>query len=441
MKLNVDVIPRHQGLLAGQKNKVEFLIRLSAPEEAAKEFKRKPLNLAIVIDRSGSMGGGQLEEAVRCAKLMVDRLDDKDRVAIVSYDNAINVDVPSTLATNKSFIKAGLDTLFPRGATDLHGGWIAGVEQVSTYSESDFISRVLLLSDGQANQGLTDTYQIAAQCKSFMSANVTTSTYGVGLHFNEELMSAMAMSGGGNGYYGQTAEDLIDPFTEEFELLKALVATEVTVALDGIGDVSFELLNDYPVAQGGHRFPDVASQGDVWGLVRAMVPQALSGKGNGELCQILKKATISYIDNEGEAHSITSDALALPSLPPSAWNQIVADEIVEDRLAELEASRIQREASVAARRGDWNRVDALLQEARLLAENNVWIRESLKVLEGYARRRELEQFSKESNYTSMKMNRRIISRQECRDSTDMDFLDMPAFLMRKNEQGKKGEDK
>jgi len=441
MKLNLEIIPRHQGLLAGQKNKVEFMVRISAPEEAAKTFKRKPLNLAIVIDRSGSMASGKLEEAVRCAEHMVNGLDAMDRVAIVSYDDSVEVEVPSTQASNKAMILAGLHRLYPRGMTNLHGGWLAGVEQVSAYSEGDYLSRVLLLSDGQANEGLTNVHQIAEQCRSFVEANVTTSTYGVGLHFNEHLMSEMARAGAGNAYYGQTADDLIDPFSEEFDLLRALVANNVSVQVDGIGDINFELLNDYP-SSGllSHRFPNVASQGDVWGVFRATVPQQLCGKGEGELCQIFKKIIVNYVDNEGVDHTINSDALALPSLPPSAWNQIVADETVEDRLAELEASRIQREASVAARRGDWNRVDALLQEAKLLAENNVWIRESLKVLEGYARRREMEMFSKESNYTSLKMSRRMVSRQESRSVMDDKFLDMPAFLIRKGEQGKKGED-
>ena len=108
MKLNLEIIPRHQGLLAGHKNKVEFMVRISAPEEAAKTFKRKPLNLAIVIDRSGSMASGKLEEAVRCAEHMVNGLDAMDRVAIVSYDDAVEVEVPSTQASNKAMIKAGL---------------------------------------------------------------------------------------------------------------------------------------------------------------------------------------------------------------------------------------------------------------------------------------------------------------------------------------------
>jgi Ca-activated chloride channel family protein len=250
----------------------------------------------------------------------------------------------------------------------------------------------------------------------------------------------MAMSGGGNAYYGQTAEDLIDPFSEEFDLLKALVATKVTVSLDGIGDVGFELLNDYPVARGGFRFPDVASHGDVWGMFRAMVPEELCGKGNGELCQILKKATISYIDNEGESHSVDSDALALPSLPPSAWNQIVADETVENRLAELEASRLQREASEAARRGDWHRVDAILREAHLLAENNIWIKETLKTLQRYARMRDQQHFAKESLYQSSKMSTRRVDRMESMDSIQA-CRDLPSFLRRKGEQGKKDEDR
>jgi len=171
-----------------------------------------------------------------------------------------------------------------------------------------------------------------------------------------------------------------------------------------------------------------------------MVPEELCGKGNGELCQILKKATISYVDNEGESHSVDSDALALPSLPPSAWNQIVADETVENRLAELEASRLQREASEAARRGDWHRVDAILREAHLLAENNIWIKETLKTLERYARMRDRQHFAKESLYQSSKMSTRRVDRMERMDSIQNSF-DLPSFLRRKGEQGKKDEDR
>ena len=130
--------------------------------------------------------------------------------------------------------------------------------------------------------------------------------------------------------------------------------------------------------------------------------------------------------------------MALPSLPPSAWNQIVADEAVENRLAELEASRMQREASEAARRGDWQRVDALLQEANLLAENNVRIKEIVKTFQNYARRREKQQFAKESIYQSSKMGTRRVMRDERVDSIES-CLDMPSFLRRKGEQGKKDE--
>ncbi len=95
---------------------------------------------------------------------------------------------------------------------------------VDTLSARRRARRVILLSDGNANEGLTDPGEIASQCEAFAAAGVSTSTYGFGRHFNEELMVAMARAGGGNSYYGDTADDLFEPFDQEFSLLSSLWA-------------------------------------------------------------------------------------------------------------------------------------------------------------------------------------------------------------------------
>ena len=101
-------------------------------------------------------------------------------------------------------------------------------EEVAKYKTEKSLNRVLLLSDGNANVGLTSTEQIKQQCAQLADLDVTTSTYGLGHEFNEELMIEMANSGLGQGYYGETADDLSDPFKEEFELLLNTIATNLS---------------------------------------------------------------------------------------------------------------------------------------------------------------------------------------------------------------------
>ena len=113
------------------------------------------------------------------------------------------------------------------GSTNLHGGWLLGAEEIAKYKNNKSINRVLLLSDGNANQGVCDPFEIFRQVDKLSETGISTSTYGLGHHFNEELMIGMANNGKGQGYYGETAEDLVDPFEEEFELLANTIATNL----------------------------------------------------------------------------------------------------------------------------------------------------------------------------------------------------------------------
>ena len=113
--------------------------------------------------------------------------------------------------------------------TDLHAGWLLGAEEVARYRTDRSINRVLLLSDGMANKGLTNSLEISNQCSELAETGVTTSTYGLGEDFNEQLMVDLGRAGRGQSYYGQTVEDLEDPFREEFDLLSNIMATNLKI--------------------------------------------------------------------------------------------------------------------------------------------------------------------------------------------------------------------
>ena len=355
----------------------------------------------------------------------------------MSYDASTNIDVPSQKVTSAQSVRAVIERIREGGMTNLHGGWLEGAQQVASHNEIGLVNRVLLLSDGCANEGLTDVDRICQQVQSLADRGITTSTYGLGTHFNEELMVRMARAGGGNSYYGQLTDDLMDPFVEEFDLLRSLVAQRVRLAVSAHESLRITMLNDFTETSSGWALPDVAKAGDVWAILRLRVPSDRTGKGTGELVEVLHNLVVSYLDLDGETQQVQIESFKLPSLPPSAWKQVAADEIVQTRLLELEAARIQREARIAARQRDWRRVDALLFEARQKAGDNEWIKASLNSLERYARQREIESFSKEAMYKSEKMSSRKVSRAESRSDLSYD-AEMASFLQRKLEQGKSG---
>lgn len=430
--------PRRPALLSGFDNQVDVLVRLQAPPHSDATAERSPLNLAIVLDRSGSMSGQPLEEAKRCASFVIDRLGPKDRASVVVYDHEVTLLVPSTEVTDKERFHEAIRRVDSGGNTNLHGGWLKGAEKASPHIAADTVSRVILLSDGQANQGLTDVDAIARQCTELAEAGVSTSTYGLGRDFNEELMIQMATAGKGNSYYGRTAEDLMDPFQEEFDLLAALYAKHVRLSLSSPEGMSVNILNQFPRdARGFYCLPDLAFEGEAWALARVTVPKALAGNGDGSSATNVVTVAATFQDLDGNVHELRSATLELPSLPGPAWNAVVEDELVARRVKELDAAAIQDRAQRAARNGDWSEVRRLLAEARENSRNNEWLREVSVKLEALAAREDRSMFSKEAMYASHRMRHRLAMHVE-RDALDDTAA---SYLRRKAEQGKANPDR
>ena len=132
---------------------------------------------------------------------------------------------------------------------------LAGAEQVAL-GKLIPLNRILLLSDGCANEGLISE-QIKNQCARLAETNISTSTYGLRSHFNEDLMIGMASQGQGHSYYGQTSEDLMDPFKEEFETLTRTVATNVQLKFEYPEFVECKLMNNYQINGDTVKMPDL----------------------------------------------------------------------------------------------------------------------------------------------------------------------------------------
>ncbi len=437
--IKFDILPQRSAVLAGHTTELHALVRVQGPQlPEGRKTDRKALNLALVLDRSGSMDGQAVAEAKRCAIYIIDQLTEKDRVSLVIYDNRVEVLVSSTYVVDKALFKRAIAEIYTGGSTALFDGWHEGAKQCVVGNEGGALSRVLLLSDGCANHGLTDTAEIAQYCAEMASAGVSTSTYGLSTHFNEELMVEMAKAGAGQSYYGESAEDLMDPFQEEFSLLSSLCARNLKLNLSAPAGVTFELLNDYKqLEEGSWQLPDVSFEGEVWALVKLTVPADLPAPINGDDVEILT-GFLSFTDIDTGIADTRSYSLRLPRLPAEAWAAIAEDEKVTARMQEVHVAQIQQELRTAAMRSDWGTVDKLVQQAEREAGNNAWLRDSLQSIKRYATARDESRMSKEAHYASRKMMNRMASVDE--SSVEYSLMQesrKAKHLQRKQEQGKR----
>lgn len=219
-------------IMAGQEQSLFLLVDFKVAEAEKKPASERPkINLGLVLDRSGSMNAkGKMDYLKTAAKLVVDRLEPTDRLAVVEYDDRISVLWPSSPVEAKEMIKKRIDGLSPRGRTNLSGGLMKGVEEVKANLNSDEVNRVILLSDGLANEGVTQPALIAALVRKAKASGVAVSTMGLGLQFNEDLMQAVAQNGGGTYYFIENPQQMSAIFQREISILFATVARDVKVS-------------------------------------------------------------------------------------------------------------------------------------------------------------------------------------------------------------------
>lgn len=204
---------------------------------------RSPLNLAIVLDRSGSMSGAKLEHAKQAAALLVDQLSPDDILSLVVYESGIEVVVPaSRLGERRSEIRRLIERIETGGSTALYGGVEEGSRQLREFLDRERINRVLLLSDGIANVGPSDNRSIADLGKRIAREGMSVTTIGLGSDYNETLMTALAEASDANYYHIADVETLPEVFRKELGELQSVIAREVIIEIrcpEGVRPIRF----------------------------------------------------------------------------------------------------------------------------------------------------------------------------------------------------------
>ncbi|MDM8528472.1 VWA domain-containing protein [Anaerolineales bacterium HSG24] len=329
---------------ANQTNDRYILLTVQSPERDLKTD-RLPLNLSLIIDRSGSMSGKKLEYVKEAVTHVLRMLTPTDRLSIVTYDDEVKL-----LAASQALSSAARQRLIEQvrqirsgGMTNLSGGWLTGCEQIKEYQSQEYVNRAFLLTDGLANQGITDHEELVFEGKKLRKNGISTSTFGVGNTFNEFLLQGIADGGGGHFYFIDTPNQIPNYFKGELGELLTTVAREMTLDISLPAGVTVELLNEIPTESSD-------------GRLRVLLGDTYAGDSRTLLFKVSLPAcnlrqylslgfTLQYEDAQHRrAVAVKTDPVIFSAVSENAYHQQAVNEAVLREAAELETERAKMEA-------------------------------------------------------------------------------------------------
>jgi len=346
-----------------------ILVSYAAPE-APHRAERLPVNVALVLDRSGSMSGERKFDLAREAvEQSLKMLHSDDRFALIVYDDLVDLLHPSSFAMPSAKRRAlqALSEIGPRGSTDLCAGWMRGCEQIAEHLDADGVNRALLLTDGLANSGTRDRPTLVHHALELKRRGIATSTFGVGSDFDERLLRDIARNGGGNFYFIDSPAQIPDLLTSELGEALEIVARDAALRVMLPVGANAEQLNSHRHSRTGAELfnqnelrielGDLVSAQDVQVVVRVELPP-------GELGDIARARIM--LEGRGideRSHNIEwTYALA-------AENETQPRDVEVDReVANLYAARARAEATEANRHHNYAAARRVLEHtARRIA--------------------------------------------------------------------------
>jgi Ca-activated chloride channel homolog len=335
---------------------VRALLRIEGAAPAGSQ--RTPLNLSVVLDRSGSMGGHKLRAAREAAALLVQKLAPEDVVSVVAYDNDVTT-IAAPRTGDGAAISSQIRGIQAGGSTNLSGGWLKGREYVALHKKPGSANRVVLLTDGQANVGIQDPAQLAGLCATANEQGIRTTTIGFGSDYDENLLKAMADAGGGNLHYIEHTDQAPAVFAEEIEGLLSLAAQNLTLRITPAASVQAVAVH--------HSYPrqdvDGALQlelGDLYArepklvLIELLVPTPASG--SIEIARLVLRAAVLRDDG-----SIELQEVSLPIATSIEDGPIVNPEVRRELLL-LEVARLRTDVNADQHRGNYEGAATKLKE-------------------------------------------------------------------------------
>ncbi len=290
-------------LLAGKKQTTFLKIGLSP--FIMSDAKRVPVNVAIVLDRSGSMSGRKIRRAKEAAIMAVDRLHPDDIISVVAYNHVVEVLVPATKVRDRETIVRGINRLYAGGSTALFAGVSKGAAEIRKFADRNRVNRIVLLSDGLANVGPRSPVALGELGASLGREGIGVTTIGLGLDYNEDLMTQLALRSEGNHFFAATAADLRHGFDLEFSIGLQIVAKEVLIKVECARGVRpIRVLNaeaDIVGQQVTAHLNQLYSGRDAYLLLEVEVPYSEPG----QMLQVAKVA-VSYANMETRATDVVS---------------------------------------------------------------------------------------------------------------------------------------
>ena len=339
---------------------VDVLVRIT-PVLPDDKRERTPLNLALVLDRSGSMAGEKMRLTCRAASQAVESLLEGDTMSIVLFDPQVDVLVSRACASEKSRALALLSRVSSGGQTALFDGWRQGTQEVLTLLDKQRMNRVVLLTDGEANVGECGVDPICTAVHQYAGQGVQTTTLGVGTGYNEELLRAMAASGDGNHFFVET-NDQLGPFIEmELNGLRATQGKQVRMEMVAAAGVRLEWLGEVKVdADGRVKLADLVAHCPLQRVLRLHVPAAHRGP--------LLRARLQWECAAGGGGQELVQVLELPVRSEGERLLVGLNREVVSQVAVAELARLRAQAMELLRQDEEKAALGLLRQALSLAE-------------------------------------------------------------------------
>ncbi len=328
-------------LAANQDNQTFISVSVKAAADSAATTP-SPLELAIVIDRSGSMKGKRLQNAVAAAQGMIRRLRDGDVVSVIAYNTTTETLVPSTTidASSRERAIAAVSGLDARGDTCISCGIDAGMDMLKR--RSGMVERMLLLSDGEATAGVRNVAGFRRIASTVRSLGAAISTIGVDVDYNERVMTALAQESNGAHYFVENPSGLPRVFDQELSSLVHTVAKDTNLTLSLAPGVEVEQVFDRSFRRDGNRvvvpMGSFAAGDTKTLLVRVHVPRGAAGE------RAIADVTLDYDDLDARAPGSCHGSLATLLVDdPSQASPM--DPLVQGRFERSETASTLREAN------------------------------------------------------------------------------------------------
>ena len=362
--LMLDVRSENRRVLVPGPGDGTIQIQVVAPDAPEMFTDRPRLNLALVIDRSGSMAEARKLDFVKtAAHHLVDMMGPDDRLSIVTYSQHVEIAWPSRLVgRDREALHRIISGLYPGGSTFLSGGLEEGFRQAKAGKRKGTLNRVLLLSDGLANVGVTNRGALRERAGDMAENGISVSTFGVGNDFDEELMTMVAGGGGGNYRYLGDPERIVAALTAEFHTASRTAASEVEIIIRLKRDCRFGSVLGRDWRRDGDAY--VIRLGDLSAGERRTVFARLNVAGGRTGLREVGDVALRYRD------PLTSKGITTPSKGVSL--ELVGDErvyregfdrSVQEKRAVVEANVLVQEAARLADQGKKEEAKGMLGKA------------------------------------------------------------------------------